>query len=124
MKSNKLFVIAASLLLTFSFFAPKQSLFGVAAQQSVQSKSDSWIIEAAKSTVIKQDGKNIYSHEGSVEARLGEYRITSDRLKLHPADKKIIAEGNVVFTNKGQSINCDSVEFYYAAGKSKVILTF
>lgn len=92
--------------------------------QSDRSALPEWQFESDKAVMLKEGGKDIISHEGKAEVRIGEYRITTDRIKFTPSDGKVMAQDNVIFSWKDQSIVCKAIEFVHLRDSVRVTLSF
>lgn len=125
MKLYKIIAVAVvAVFLTASVFSVVGQTTKDVLTKTERTKSDQWQIEADKFIPTGEQGSRVFNYEGNVDARFGEYRITADKLTVNEADKKVVAEGAVVFMKKEQSINCNSLEFSYGGGARRIILTF
>jgi lipopolysaccharide export system protein LptA len=113
-------IFLISFLTIFAFLAVCQISFGVSGQSP---NANQWQVEAEKETITEDNGSRKFFFEGKVAAHLNEYWINSNRLTLYPGNKRVVAEGNVVFTRKDQKLNCDSVELLIGNGATKIICT-
>jgi LPS-assembly protein len=59
--------------------------------------TDELKIDAATQTVTGPAEARVFVYEGNVDARIGTYRLQTDKLTVYEATNKGIAEGNVVF---------------------------
>lgn len=119
MNSRRRNVFVILLVAIFAFLANDVCVMA----RTPNANSDEWQVESDQLTEITQNGKTILYHQGKVAAKFKEYRINADRLTLYLDDKKVVAEGNVVFAKIDQKLNCHSLEFFYGNGPMKVILT-
>lgn len=72
-------------------------------------------ISAGTQTVTGPDNARVVVYEGDVDARVGIYRLQSDKLTVYEASNRVIAEGNVVFDQgESQRITGSRAEFNYA----------
>lgn len=125
MKLNKIIAVASvAVFLTVSIFSSFGQTTKDVLTKTVLTKTDQWNIEADKFSPTGEQGSRVFSYEGKVDARLGDYRITADKLSIIEADKTVVAEGTVVFMKKEQSISCNSLEFSYGTNARKITITF
>ncbi|HEX8422449.1 MAG TPA: putative LPS assembly protein LptD, partial [Pyrinomonadaceae bacterium] len=72
-------------------------------------------IDAGKQTVTGPENARVIVYEGDVDARVGIYRLQSDKLTVYEAANRVVAEGNVVFDQgAAQRITGSRAEFNYA----------
>lgn len=72
------------------------------------------VVYSDKVTAEGEAGKRIVIHEGSVDIRLGIYRLQADKVTLYEEKNLIIAEGNVVFDQgEDQRITGTKAEWNY-----------
>lgn len=55
------------------------------------------VVYSEKQYAEGPDGKRILTYIGNVDARFGKYRMQADKIVIHEAEDKMIAEGSVVF---------------------------
>ncbi|HEY1404664.1 MAG TPA: LPS assembly protein LptD [Pyrinomonadaceae bacterium] len=84
---------------------------GNAADQSTE-KLD---IDSDKQTVTGPEDARVVVNEGNVDARIGIFRLQTDKLTVYEALNRVVAEGNVVFDQgELQRITGSRAEFNYA----------
>jgi LPS-assembly protein len=72
-------------------------------------------ISAGKQSASGPENARVVVYEGDVDARVGIYRLQSDKLTVYEASNRVIAEGNVVFDQgEAQRITGSRAEFNYA----------
>jgi LPS-assembly protein len=80
-----------------------------------QQSTEQLDITSGKQTVSGAEGARIVVHEGDVDARVGIFRLQSDKLTVYEAANRVVAEGNVVFDQgTAQRITGSRAEFNYA----------
>ncbi|HZG51114.1 MAG TPA: LPS assembly protein LptD, partial [Pyrinomonadaceae bacterium] len=72
-------------------------------------------IDTDKQTATGEEGARVVVNEGNVDARIGIFRLQTDRLTVYEALNRVVAEGNVVFDQgELQRITGSRAEFNYA----------
>jgi LPS-assembly protein len=72
-------------------------------QNGVQATStDQLTVESAKQDVSGSENVRVFVYEGNVDVRIGTYRLQADKVTVHEADNRVIAEGSVVFDQADQ----------------------
>ena len=80
-----------------------------------QTSTEQLDIDAGKQTVTGPPTARVVVYEGNVDARIGIYRLQSDKLTVYEAANRVVAEGNVVFDQGVQQrITGSRAEFNYA----------
>jgi lipopolysaccharide assembly outer membrane protein LptD (OstA) len=113
------------------------SLFVLLAYSVVaKSPADKWLgngqdkdattleVTAESSTSDQGNDGEVIHYTGRVETRSGDVTIHSERLTVFPKSKKLVADGNVVFSNKEQTIKATSLEWGYGSKPSKITFVF
>ena len=76
--------------------------------------TDTLQIDAATQTVSGPENARVSVYEGNVDARIGTYRLQADKVTVHEATNKVVAEGNVVFDQgEQQRITGSRAEWNY-----------
>jgi LPS-assembly protein len=71
-------------------------------------------IRADRETGTGPQGARVVVYEGNVDARIGTYRLQTDKLTVYESNNRVIAEGNVVFDQEpGQRITGTRAEWNY-----------
>ena len=98
--------------------APTGATPGTTATTSAAAPSpsaDDLVVNANKNTVTGAEGERVVVYEGNVDARIGIYRLQSDKLTVFEALNKVVAEGSVVFDQGDQQrITGSRAEWNYA----------
>jgi len=122
MMKRGLITISVFVLFAYSIFAqsPVNNQPG-----NRQDKSANVLEVRADSATSSQgnDGK-VIQYTGQVETLIGDVTIRSERLTVYSKSNKLVAEGNVVFTNKEQTIKATSMEWGYGSKPSKITFVF
>ena len=93
---------------------PVKSGDGAAPATTAQS-AERLDISAGKQTVTGPENARVVVYEGDVDARVGIFRLQSDKLTVYEALNRVVAEGNVVFDQgQAQRITGSRAEFNYA----------
>ena len=64
--------------------------------------TDTLTVDSSKQSSSGPENALVIVHEGNVDARIGTYRLQSDKVTVYEATNKVIAEGNVVFDQGDQ----------------------
>jgi len=122
MMKRGLFTISALVLFTYSIFAQAP----VNKQPGNRQDKGANVLEviADSATSSQGDDGEVIQHTGQVETRIGDVTIRSERLTVYSKSNKLVAEGNVVFTNKEQTIKATSMEWGYGSKPSKITFVF
>src|SRR5262245_31696904 len=122
MMKSGLITISLFVLLAYPIFAksPVNKRLG-----DGQDKDAATLEVAADSATEDQinDGK-VMRYTGRVEIRFGDVTIHSERVTVYPQSKKLVADGNVVFADKAQTIKATSLEWGYGSKPSKITFVF
>ena len=79
-----------------------------------EAATEDLVVTAIKQDVSGEEGKRVFVYEENVDARVGIYRLQSDKLTVYEATEKVVAEGNVVFDQgELQRITGTRAEFNY-----------
>jgi lipopolysaccharide export system protein LptA len=122
MMKSGLITISLFVLLAYSVFAksPVNKLLG-----DVQDKGAHALeVRADIATSDRENDEEVFHYTGQVEILAGDVTIHSERLTVYPKSKKLMAEGNVVFANKEQTIKATSLEWGYGSKPSKITFVF
>jgi LPS-assembly protein len=73
------------------------------AQDAVQGvDTDKITVESTKQSGSGPENARIVLYEGNVDARIGTYRLQADKMTVHEAQNRVVAEGSVVFDQADQ----------------------
>ena len=122
MMKRGLITISVFVLFTYSIFAQSP----VNNQPGNRQNKDANVMEVRADSVTLSQGDDgeVSQHTGQVETRIGDVTIRSERLTVYSKSNKLVAEGNVVFTNKEQTIKATSMEWGYGSKPSKITFVF
>jgi len=122
MMKRGLITISVFVLFTYSIFAQSP----VNNQPGNSQNKDANVLEVRADSVTLSQGDDgeVSQHTGQVETRIGDVTIRSERLTVYSKSNKLVAEGNVVFTNKEQTIKATSMEWGYGSKPSKITFVF
>ena len=117
-----LITISVFVLFTYSIFAQSP----VNNQPGNRQDKDAKVLEvrADSATSSQGDDGEVIQYTGQVETLIGDVTIRSERLTVYSKNNKLMAEGNVVFTNKEQTIKATSMEWGYGSKPSKITFVF
>ncbi|MBO0860297.1 MAG: hypothetical protein J2P21_17845 [Chloracidobacterium sp.] len=120
-----------SVLITVSLFAllacPIFAKSPIKIQLGGVQDGDTRLLEVSADSAdrgLGADGEVVEHYTGMVEIRAGDVTIHSERLTLYTKTKKLMAEGNVVFANKDQTIKATSLEWGYGSKPGKITFVF
>ena len=119
MMKRGLITISVFVLFTYSIFAQSP----VNNQPGNRQDKIANVLEVRADSITLDDGE-VIQHTGHVETRIGDVTIRSERLTVYSKSNKLVAEGNVVFTNKDQTIKATSMEWGYGSKPSKITFVF
>ena len=122
MMKRGLITISVIVLFTYSIFAQSP----VNNQPGNRQDKDAKVLEvrADSATSSQGDDGEVIQYTGQVETLIGDVTIRSERLTVYSKNNKLVAEGNVVFTNKEQTIKATSMEWGYGSKPSKITFVF
>jgi len=122
MMKRGLIAISLFVLFPYSIFAQPT----VNKQLGNKQDKDAVVLEvkADNATLNQGNDGEVIQYTGQVETRIGDVTIRSERLTLYPKSSNLVAEGNVVFTSKEQTIKATSLEWGYGSKPSKITFVF
>ena len=75
---------------------------------------DEVVVYSDRETIEGTDGNRVIVRSGKADVRYGIYRLQADKITIHEAEGRMVAEGNVVFDeSQNQRITGASGEFNY-----------
>ena len=117
-------LITSSLLVLFAYSIFAQSPVNKQPGNEQDKGSNVMEVTADSATETKGNDGKVTIHTGRVETRIGDVTIQSERLTIYHQSNKLVAEGNVTFTSKGQTIKATSMEWGFRSKPSKITFVF
>jgi lipopolysaccharide assembly outer membrane protein LptD (OstA) len=117
-------LITSSLLVLFAYSIFAQSPVNKQPGNEQDKNPIVMEVKADSVTLTKENDGEVTHYTGRVETQVDDVTIQSERLTIYHQSKKLVAEGNVAFTSKGQTIKATSLEWGFTSKPSKITFVF